>query len=112
IPTLNSERIRGRGSRLILVSAALAAWLSFITPAAAEQSLAGSTIVVYNRNVPESVGLAKFYAEQRGIARDHLIGLDCSGEEEISREEYDKTIANPLRETFKNRRWWTLQSTP
>src|SRR5438876_1622039 len=86
--------------------------LLLLVDARAEQSLARSTIVVYNRNVPESVGLAKFYAEQRGIARDHLIGLDCSGEEEISREEYDKTIANPLRETFKNRRWWTLQSTP
>ena len=80
--------------------------------ARAEQSLAGSTIVVYNKNAPESVGLAKFYAEQRGIARDHLVGLDCSGEEEISREEYDKTIANSLREVFKNRHWWTLQSTP
>jgi uncharacterized protein (TIGR03790 family) len=117
ISTLNSESPRAqtserRGFRLTLISATLVAWLAFASPATAEQSLAGSTIVVYNKTVPESVGLAKFYAEQRGIARDHLVGLDCSGEEEISREEYDKTIANPLRELFKNRRWWTLQSTP
>jgi uncharacterized protein (TIGR03790 family) len=104
--------IREQRSQLTLISAALAAWLWFTNPVAAEQSLAGSTIVVYNKNVPESVGLAKFYAEQRGIARDHLVGLDCSGEEEISREEYDKTIATSLREVFKNRHWWTLQSTP
>ena len=56
---------------------------------AAEQPLAASTIVVYNKNLPDSVTLATFYAQQREITRDHLVGLDCSAEEEISREEYD-----------------------
>src|SRR5439155_2095229 len=42
---------------------------------------------------------------------DHLVGLSCSGDEEISREEYDTKIANPLREVFQARRWWTLRST-
>ncbi len=53
--------------------------------------------------------LAKFYAQKRGIARDHLVGLACSKEEEISREEYDRTIADPLRELFKKQRWWTVR---
>jgi uncharacterized protein (TIGR03790 family) len=75
---------------------------------AAEQPLADSTIVVYNKTVPESVELAKFYAEKRGIAPDHLIGLDSPTEEEIAREQYDATIARPLREIFKQRHWWTL----
>ena len=75
---------------------------------AAEQPLAASTIVVYNKTVPDSVDLAKFYTQQREIAPDHLIGLTCSSEEEISREEYDTTIADPLREIFKQRHWWTL----
>ena len=75
----------------------------------AEQSLSGLTVVIYNKNLPDSVQLAKFYAEQRGIARDHLVGLDCSSEEEISREQYDATIANPLRGVFKSRNWWTLR---
>jgi len=79
---------------------------------AAEQPLAASTIVLYNKNVSDSVTLATFYAQQRGIARDHLVGLDCSTEEEISREEYDATIANPLRDVFKARQWWTLHATP
>ena len=79
--------------------------------ARAEQRLADLTVVVYNKNVPESVDLARFYAQQRGIASDHLIGLDCSSEEEISREEYDAKIANPLREIFKARQWWTLRNT-
>ena len=79
---------------------------------AAEQPLAASTIVVYNKTAPDSVELAKFYAQQREIAPDHLIGLTCSSEEEISREEYDMTIADPLREIFKQRHWWTLGDLP
>ena len=79
---------------------------------AAEQPLAASTIVVYNKNVPDSVTLATFYAQQREITRDHLVGLDCSAEEEISREEYDATITNPLRDIFKARQWWTMHKTP
>jgi uncharacterized protein (TIGR03790 family) len=78
----------------------------------AEAPLTSSTIVVYNKTVSDSVALATFYAQQRGIARDHLIGLACSTEEEISREEYDTTIAEPLREIFKQRQWWRLRDTP
>jgi uncharacterized protein (TIGR03790 family) len=76
--------------------------------ARAEVPLAASTIVLYNEAVADSVELAKFYAQQRGIAPDHLVSLTCSTEEEISREEYDTTIANPLRDIFKQRHWWTL----
>ena len=75
----------------------------------AEQRLAGATIVVYNKSAPDSAGLAKFYAQQRGIARDHLVALNCPLQEEITREEYDATIANPLREIFEKRHWWTLR---
>jgi uncharacterized protein (TIGR03790 family) len=81
--------------------------LLLINAPAAEQSLAQSTIVLYNKTAPDSVELAKFYAQQRGIAPDHVVGLTCSTEEEISREEYDTTIADPLREIFKQSHWWT-----
>jgi uncharacterized protein (TIGR03790 family) len=94
--------------------AALAWWAAVMTiPSAypAEPPLAQSTIVIYNKAVPESAALARFYAQQRSIARDHLIGLDCSIEEEISREEYDTTIAAPLREIFKTRHWWRMRET-
>ncbi len=86
--------------------------LLLLNASAAEQPLAQSTIVLYNKAVSDSVELAKFYAEQRGIAADHLIGLTCSTEEEISREEYDRTVADPLREIFKQRHWWTLREPP
>ena len=76
--------------------------------ALAEKPLAPATIVVFNQDVAESVELAKFYAQKRGIARDHLIGLSISRTEEISRDEYDGMIRNPLRAIFKERGWWTL----
>lgn len=80
--------------------------------ACAEEQLATATIVVFNSSVPESAALAKFYAEKRGIARDHLVPLSCSLEEEISREEYDRTIAEPLRDTFQKRKWWIVRESP
>lgn len=79
---------------------------------AAEAPLPPATIVVYNRDLPESAELARFYAQQRGIARDHVVGLSCSKDEEISREDYDRTIAEPLRTIFKERKWWTLHQSP
>lgn len=67
---------------------------------------AKATIVVYNRAAEDSAGLARYYATQRHLPNDHLIGLECSTEEEISREEYDATIAEPLRKIFLERHWW------
>lgn len=78
----------------------------------AEQPLAESTVVIYNKAAPDSSELARFYAQQRGIASDHIVGLNCSVDEEIMRAEYDINIAAPLRETFKGRGWWTLGETP
>src|ERR1041384_7401605 len=74
----------------------------------AEKPLAPATIVVFNKDVPESVELAKFYAEKRDIARDHLVGLSISKTEEISRDESDTMIRDPLRAIFKERGWWKL----
>ncbi len=76
--------------------------------AASASELAQATVVVYNRAAPESAELARFYARARQIPTDQVIGLDCSTEEEISRQEYDEAIANPLRKIFAERNWWSL----
>ena len=92
----------------------LASWLIFAGIGIAagrdvETPLAQSTIVVYNQSEPESVSLAKFYAQQRGIPRDHLVALNCSTEEDVSRDDYEATIAEPLREAFRQRKWWKFR---
>jgi uncharacterized protein (TIGR03790 family) len=87
-------------------------WFLFFASATcvafAEKPLAPATIVVFNKDVPESAELAKFYAQKRGIARDHLVGLSVSKTEEIGRDEYDTMIRDPLRAVFKERGWWKL----
>jgi len=85
--------------------------LAVALDARAAAPLADSTIVVFNKSLPDSVELANFYAKHRGIARDHLVGVLCSTEEEITREEYDTKIAEPLRDIFKERHWWALRET-
>ncbi len=70
--------------------------------------LAAQTVVVFNENDIDSIGLAGSYAEKRGIPDDNLIGVKCTVGEEISRGEYDRTIAGPLREIFVDRKWWKL----
>ena len=79
------------------------------TLSAKEATLASQTLVVYNSNDPESVELAKYYAARRRIPDDQVLGLKCTTEsEEISRDEYDATIANPLLEAFGENNWWVL----
>ena len=78
---------------------------------AAEQPLTAWTVIVYNKTAPDGAELARFYAQKRGIPSDHIVGLTCSLAEEISRDEYDSTIANRLRETFKAKKWWTTRET-
>ena len=77
---------------------------------AAETSLPDMTAVVFNKSEPISLTLAQLYAKQRGIPADHLVGLDCSIENDVSREDFEATIAAPLREAFKQRHWWTIHT--
>src|SRR5450432_1621464 len=67
-----------------------------------------ATLVIYNKKDPASFDLAAYYAQKRGISADHIVGLDCVVTEEMSREEYDSTIARPLRKIFDGRGWWTI----
>lgn len=67
------------------------------------------TVVVFNEADRDSTELAHYYAEKRGIPKDQVIGLKTSKSEEISRDEYDRTIAEPLRQIFTARQWWKLR---
>ncbi len=70
---------------------------------------AAATIVVFNKNDADSAALARFYAAKRGIANDHIVGLKCAVQEEITRADFDGTIAEPLREIFTKNGWWDLR---
>ncbi|HEX5175519.1 MAG TPA: TIGR03790 family protein, partial [Chthoniobacteraceae bacterium] len=81
---------------------------SAVSNPAASESDAAATLVLYNESDRDSRELARFYAAKRGIPKQLLLGLDCSAQEEISREEYDRTIAEPLRKAFARNGWWKL----
>jgi uncharacterized protein (TIGR03790 family) len=70
---------------------------------------AAATLVVFNENDRDSAALARFYAEKRGVPKDQIIGLKCAKTEEISRDEYDRTIAEPLLRAFTANFWWKLR---
>ncbi len=78
------------------------------SPIVSRNREASATIVVYNNVSPASVELAQYYAGKRGIPPAQVVGLNCSVAEEISREEYDRTIADPLRAIFTERDWWSV----
>lgn len=54
-------------------------------------------VVVANRFVEESVQLARYYMEKRGIPKENLIRVDTTEKERVSRADYDKEIAQPVR---------------
>lgn len=69
---------------------------------------AQATLVVFNKADPVSGELANYYAVKRGIPLEQVVGLDCPLTETISREEYDRTLAEPLRKIFSERGWWEV----
>jgi uncharacterized protein (TIGR03790 family) len=93
-----------------LLLATLAALASHAATAPTRESAA--TLVVYNKTDPSSVSLAAYYAKRRGIPPDHIVGLNCPGSEEITRAQYDDTIADPLRAIFTERGWWHAPADP
>ncbi|MDD5199532.1 MAG: TIGR03790 family protein [Terrimicrobiaceae bacterium] len=91
--------------------AAIAAWLFALlacAPAAEPSREAAATIVLYKRDDAASRALADYYAEKRGIPSSQLLGLPCSGAEEIGRDEFLVTIEAPLRAAFTKLGWWQI----
>lgn len=59
--------------------------------------------VVANRFLPESVELAGYYMDKRGIPKDNLIRINVSNNEVCSRKDFDNYIAAPVRKFLLNR---------
>jgi uncharacterized protein (TIGR03790 family) len=103
--------MRLRFPALFCASFAAAFFLAIIGRAASKPANpdAAATLVVFNENDRDSAALARFYAEKRGVPKEQVLGLKCSKNEEISRDEYDRTIAEPLRRAFTANFWWKLR---
>jgi uncharacterized protein (TIGR03790 family) len=63
-----------------------------------------NVFLIVNRNVAESTDVADHYCRTRHVPRDHIIALDLPAGEDISREDYDRKLAVPLRAALQQRR--------
>ena len=54
--------------------------------------------LVANKDSKESLAVAKHYCEKRQVPAENVIALSLPLSEDISREDYDKKLAGPLRE--------------
>lgn len=87
--------------RLCLASAVLCL-LAAAAPAAALGP--ADVYLVVNKNVRASRELADYYCKKRGVSRDHVLAFALPAGEDISRADYEKALAAPLRERLKDRR--------
>jgi uncharacterized protein (TIGR03790 family) len=108
VPGSTSQSCSARGG-FLAHWLGLALFLSCLN-AYADDALSKATLVVYNTSFPESRSLAEYYASKRAIPKDQVIGLACSSNEDIERDDYDKSIAEPLRNLFSKNQWWTLSA--
>ncbi|MES2573136.1 MAG: TIGR03790 family protein, partial [Verrucomicrobiota bacterium] len=95
--------------RMLLIAGAFLVSLVAHGAPPASKSAASMTIVVFNSNAPDSEKLARLYAAKRGLAAEQIVGLACTPAEEISRVDYERDIAEPLRAIFKKRGWWRMK---
>ena len=75
----------------------------------AQDRLAAATIVLFNLSDPDSVELARYYAKARAIPPDQVVGFKLPATEEISRADFNRLLADPLRSKLVEKGWWTLR---
>ncbi len=68
------------------------------------------TVVIFNPACEGSEALAKYYAGLRHIPDDRLVSIQCSKEETITRDEFEKTIREPLLKKFLEKKWWVVET--
>jgi uncharacterized protein (TIGR03790 family) len=73
----------------------LFALISF--PAGALALSSRDLVVVYNRNVPDSQGVASYYAQKRHVPAENLVAVEVSTTEDMSRQDYEAKLVPPVR---------------
>lgn len=70
--------------------------------------LGEEVVVVYNKKVPASKEVAQYYAEVRNVPAAQVFGFNLSTNEEISRADFESTLAKPLAREFEERKLWRM----
>ena len=62
-----------------------------------------AVVIIVNTKVKDGMRVAAHYAQQRAIPCANICRIAASGEEGITREEFDRDILEPVRNFLKNR---------
>ena len=77
--------------------------LCYLSPFSTEASLVPEEIVVLvNAQSSESIDIGKLYINLRKVPSNHLIKIDVTTKESISRKDYDEYIAGPVRDSINS----------
>ena len=68
-------------------------------------------IIVYNTRMPESKGVADYYAERRHVPANQIFGFPLSTNEDMTRVEFRNALQKPLAETLKKQKLWQIGPT-
>jgi uncharacterized protein (TIGR03790 family) len=63
----------------------------------AAENLGQYVVVVANKNAPDSLHIARYYAARRGVPEKQILTLDCPATEQVSRADFVRAIESPIR---------------
>lgn len=87
-------------------SFALFLWLvtgAFSVPSAGFALEPREILVLANRNAAQSVELAHYYMQKRGVPQERLLQLWITDSETCEREDYEKRVVGPVRKYLKEK---------
>ena len=58
-------------------------------------------LIVANKDMPESISVAKYYAKKRNVPEENIVLLSLPKGEDILRTDFEPKLAEPLREALK-----------
>ena len=61
-------------------------------------------VIVANKDMPESISVAKYYAKKRNVPEENIILLSLPKGEDILRADFESKLAEPLREALKSKK--------
>ena len=86
----------------------VATWLLLLTasalPSARGAGQGDTVVVVYNKRLPESKGLAEYYAEKRQVPAKQVFGFDLPTTEAMTRAEFRDGLQKPLLKALEDQR--------
>jgi uncharacterized protein (TIGR03790 family) len=65
-------------------------------------------IVLYNNRVPESKGVAQYYARERQVPPDQIFGFDLPTQENMTRQEFREDLQKPLAKKLESKKLWHI----